>query len=156
MLTATLNESRSCKLTTASGSASTELWPVEKKSTYNSSDLFGSGGRSLNSSNGIHDVCVGHILGGVRRQVRTPSCRRGIDVHLLVFAQGFSSLVEHISYTGPCDIITGGPTCSSSLDFFQLECLFLLSRGPKWGLGTPTGDGQECCKPFLSPFDFLS
>ena len=71
---------------------STELWPVEKRSTYNSSDLFRSGGGSLNGSSRIHDACVGHILGGVRQQVRTLSCRRGIDVHLLVFAQGFSSL----------------------------------------------------------------
>ena len=71
---------------------STELWPVEKRSTYNSSDLFGSGGRSLNGSSGIHDACVGHILGGVRRQVRTLSCRRGIDVRLLVFQPSWLSI----------------------------------------------------------------
>ena len=39
--------------------------------------------------------------------------------------------------------------------FFPVGVSFLLCRGPKWGLSTPTGDGQECCKPFLSPFDFF-
>ena len=39
--------------------------------------------------------------------------------------------------------------------FFPVGVSFLLCRGPKWGLNTPTGDGQECCKQFLSPFDFL-
>ena len=81
--------------------------------------------------NGIHDACVGHILGGVQRQVRTLSYRNDIDVHLLVFAQ--AGLVEHSSYTGPCVIITGGPTCSSSLVFVPAGVSFLFCVGVRNG-----------------------
>ena len=92
MLTATLNESRSCKLTTASGSAFHCTMASGKRSTCSSSDLFESGGRSLNGSNGICDECVEHIQGGVRLQVHTLSYKRDIDGRQPVFALGFSSL----------------------------------------------------------------
>ena len=44
-----------------------------------------------------------------------------------------TELVKHSCYALPVILITGGPECGPSLNFFELECFFLSVRAPNGG-----------------------
>ena len=92
LLTATLNKSRSGKLTTASGRAFHCTIASGKSSIYSNLYWFGFGDKSLSVSIGILCWWVGHSLEEVLLQVHRQFCKRDIDGHLPVFAQEFSNL----------------------------------------------------------------
>ena len=92
LLTATLNESRSGKLSTASGRAFHCAMASGKKSIYSDLYWFGFGDKSLSGSTRLLCEWVGHSLEEVLPQVLKQFCRRDIDGHLPVFAQEFSNL----------------------------------------------------------------
>ena len=85
LFTASLNESMSGKLATASGRAFNCSMASGIKSIYSNLYWFGFGDKSLSGNTGILCKWVGHSLKEVLPQIHKQFYRRDIDGHLPIF-----------------------------------------------------------------------